>query len=170
MRTLRTMCLAAALLTPGLLPAADAEPPAQPSLSDAEEAWHRGDIAGALQQWRALAERGDIIAANNLGYLYETGRGVPRDYTEALRWYRVTAEAGAPIGQFNLGETYLEGRGVEADPVEAAKWFLLASWQGEPDSLEHVRKLKAELAPERFRDAYERALAWRRDKARSRQR
>ena len=30
----------------------------------------------------------------NLGWMYETGRGVERDRVEAVRWYRLAAEQG----------------------------------------------------------------------------
>jgi TPR repeat protein len=33
------------------------------------------------------AVQGDAAAAYQLGYVYETGDGVPQDEKEALRWY-----------------------------------------------------------------------------------
>jgi len=46
---------------------------------------------------RDLAEpgiftRGDALAQNNLGVMYENGQGVPQDYKEAVKWYTKAAE------------------------------------------------------------------------------
>jgi uncharacterized protein len=40
----------------------------------------KGDFETALQEWRPLAEKGDIRSQFNLGLMYETGRGVLKDY------------------------------------------------------------------------------------------
>ena len=40
------------------------------------------------------AEAGDVDAQNNLGEMYETGDGVPRDFAKAIEWYRKSAEQG----------------------------------------------------------------------------
>jgi hypothetical protein len=138
----------------------------EPSLKSAETAWNNGDVAGALAQWQALAERGDIIAANNLGYLYENGVGVQRDYAKALHWYRKVAEAGAPIGQYNLGSAYLAGRGVEQDLVEAAKWLMLAAAGGVPEARTALAKLEPQLSKEQLGEARFRAVEWRSEKQR----
>ena len=47
-----------------------------------------------LQFWLKKAEQGDADAQFNLGYLYESGRGVSQDYNEAAKWYRKAAEQG----------------------------------------------------------------------------
>ena len=43
---------------------------------------------------RHAAERGDADAQLNLGFRYDTGRGVPQDDAEAVRWYRLAAKQG----------------------------------------------------------------------------
>ena len=50
----------------------------------------------AARWYRAAAEQGNPNAENNLGVLYESGRGVPRDKREALRWFRAAAAKGHP--------------------------------------------------------------------------
>ena len=40
------------------------------------------------------AEAGDSTAQYNLGQMYRTGRGVPKDFAEAVKWYRLAAEQG----------------------------------------------------------------------------
>ena len=45
-------------------------------------------------EWiRRAMEQGEAAAQNNLGFCYEDGRGVPRDYEEAARWYEMAGEA-----------------------------------------------------------------------------
>ena len=94
------------------------------------EAFERGDFAAALDEWRPLAEQGLAEAQNNLGLIYDKGKGVPEDYTEAVKWYRKAAEQGYPMAQFNLGRMYFLGRGVPEDYTEAEKWFRKAAEQG----------------------------------------
>ena len=57
-------------------------------LEDAEAAYDRGDYATALQLYTPLAAQGNAAAQNNLGWMYENGQGVPKDYDEAVKWYR----------------------------------------------------------------------------------
>ena len=51
-------------------------------------AYHRGDYATALREWRPLAEQGDANAQTNLGSMYDNDKGVPKDYAEAVTWWR----------------------------------------------------------------------------------
>ena len=138
----------------------------EPSLKGAEIAWNSGDVAGALANWTALAQKGDVIAANNLGYLYDTGTGVPKDPAKAAYWYRKVAEAGAPIGQLNLGNAYLYGRGVDKDLVEAVKWLTLAAAGGDADARKALAGAEPLLSKDQLGEARYRAAEWRREKQR----
>ena len=51
-------------------------------------------FAESLDETRQKAKSGDAAAQANLGYLYDTGEGVPKDSTEALTWYRKAADQG----------------------------------------------------------------------------
>lgn len=99
-------------------------------LEDAASADSRGDYATALRLWRELAEQGNAIAQTNLGFMYATGRGAPKDDAEALHWFRKAAEQGNANGQNNLGQLYGQGTGVGKDDAEAVKWFQKAAEQG----------------------------------------
>ena len=81
-------------------------------------------------------------AQNNLGGMYEFGRGVPQDYGEAVRWYRLAADQGHASAQRNLGGMYADGRGVPQDDVAAHMWANLAAAQGD----ETARKLRDYLS------------------------
>lgn len=48
----------------------------------------------AVASWRMAAEEGDRAAQCNLGFAYEHGQGVERDWILAVFWYRMAAEHG----------------------------------------------------------------------------
>lgn len=70
----------------------------------------------------------------NRGKAYDSGEGVPQNFTEAARWYRLAAEQGFSLAQQNLGYLYNEGQGVIRDYAQAAYWFRKAAEQGLADS------------------------------------
>jgi len=95
------------------------------------EAAKSGDFAAAIREWLPLAEQGLTVAQFNIGLLYQTGSGVPRNLKEAARWYELAGKQGDPRAQTNLGFLYQRGIGVVKDYNEAAKWFQLSAKQGD---------------------------------------
>ena len=87
-------------------------------------------VAQDINTLMKRAQKGDAPIQNNLGFLYEIGRGVPQDYAQAVKWYRLAADQGYAKAQFNLGVMYESGEGVPQDYAQAAKWFRLAADQG----------------------------------------
>jgi TPR repeat protein len=80
---------------------------------------------------KARADQGDAQAQFNLGLMYATGEGVPKDAAEAVKWYRLAADQNHPRAQFNLGLLYATGEGVPKDTAEAVKWYRKAADQGD---------------------------------------
>lgn len=76
------------------LAAAAAKPALADPLADANAAEARGDVAAAVPLYRALAEKGNVNAQKRLGYLYEVGAGVERDWLKAAEWYSKAADGG----------------------------------------------------------------------------
>ena len=64
------------------------------TLSEGQAAYGMHDYRGAFAKWEDLADKGNPRALNNLGILYQNGRGVPRDYGMAMRLYRKAAAKG----------------------------------------------------------------------------
>ena len=58
---------------------------------DGLDAYNRGDYAAAANRFRLSAEQGHAGAQNNLGYIYDQGRGVLADDVEAVKWYQLAA-------------------------------------------------------------------------------
>ncbi len=73
------------------------------SLGQGLSAFDRHDYVTASRAFIPLAERGNAAAQTYLGLLFETGRGVPQNYTEAAMWYRRAAEQGDSRAQYSLG-------------------------------------------------------------------
>jgi hypothetical protein len=81
------------------------------------------EAASQAAGYRTAAEAGDRDAMNNLGFMYQEGRGVAKDDVEAVRWFRKGAEAGNALAMNRLGFMYREGRGVAKNEVEAVRWY-----------------------------------------------
>jgi hypothetical protein len=90
--------------------------------------WMKGDYAGAIAQWRPLADAGNADAQFNLGQAYKLGRGVPANAATAQSWYQKAARQGHEQAQVNVGLLlYNGGRRQEALP-----WIRKAVELGDP--------------------------------------
>lgn len=107
--------------------------PAGPA-GDAAKAWAAGDINKAREIWEKMAGDGDAQAMNNLGVLYDQGRGVEPDPGRAIHWFARSANAGNPAGMSNYGRMLEQGRGVPPNPAEAARWFDQAARKGQAEA------------------------------------
>lgn len=105
-------------------PAADAD------VKAGVDAWTRGDYAGAVGEWRALASAGDADAQYNLGQAYKLGRGVSLDLLAAENLFRMASLQGHPQAQDSYGFLLFQnGR-----RSEAASWLEKSATRGDPVS------------------------------------
>ena len=114
------------------------------------------EAAEAEKTIQDRAEAGDADAQLQLGHLYESGEGVPRDYAEAAKWYRKAAEQGIAEAQLYLGCSYATGRGVPEDSAEHLKWIRKAAQQGLADAQVQLGLLHeiGQEVPKDFSEAY----------------
>lgn len=91
-------------------------------------AWQAGNFAGAVKEWRPLAEQGDADAQFNLGQAYKLGRGVPADLKIAQGWYAKAAQNGHSQAQANLGLILFQS----GDRKAAMPWIRKAADAGDP--------------------------------------
>ena len=105
------------------------------------------DYAEAVQWYSKAAEKGHVGAQNNLGWMYERGRGLTHDYAEAVKWYRKAAEQGYAKAQYNLGRMYNQGNGVPQSDVNALMLFELAAAQGYDKSAKIRQTIAAQMTP-----------------------
>jgi len=88
------------------------------------------DLETAMACWLPLAEAGNALAAYRVGYMHETGQGVPVDARLAARWYDKAALAGQREAMAALGSLFLHGLGVTQDYNRAYVLLSLASAHG----------------------------------------
>lgn len=106
--------------------------PAWAGLKAGDDAYHCGDFATALREWRVDADEGGAAAQFGLGDLYENGLGTEPDPAQAAQWFERAATQGHGRAQARLGALYREGRGVARDFAKAAKWYRRAADRGHP--------------------------------------
>jgi TPR repeat protein len=76
------------------------------------------------------AMQGNAKAQYQLGKLYKTGLGTPRDDKEAVRLFHLAADQRYSRAQYELGLMYQHGRGVPPNNKKALRLFHLAADQG----------------------------------------
>ena len=101
------------------------------------------DQAEALAWYKKGAAAGDLFAQNNLGEMYERGRGTAKDDKQARQWYGKAAEAGFGPGQFNYARLLLAGTGGPADREGAVQWLQKADRNGVAPAKAALQQLAA---------------------------
>lgn len=76
------------------------------------------------------AKQGDMKSQSELGFLYENGKGVEKNYSQAVYWYKKASDQGYAIAQYNLGASYENGRGVDKNDQQAREWYRQAAENG----------------------------------------
>lgn len=103
-------------------------------------AYNRPDCGEAERWYRRAAERGNALAQNSLGDLYNPGidkggcDGLPAQSLEEARdWYGQAAEGGQVYAQRRLGEMYKAGNGLSGgkDPELATYYLRKAADRGD---------------------------------------
>ena len=131
-RNLRRLILMALTVPLPLHAFVDSAPPVQ--FSDGWTAYEAGDYQEALTIWTMLAERGHTNAQVNLGFMYDHGRGTPRNHELAAHWYRAAALQDSAVGQYNLSLLIDEGRAKPLAGRSAHYWMEQSAAQGFTDA------------------------------------
>jgi TPR repeat protein len=97
-----------------------------------------GNFQAAVQDFEKAAALGSVFATTNLGWLYESGQGVAKDYREARRWYEKGAQSGDAGAMTSLGLLYWRGQGVPRDYAEARRWYEQAAEKGNADGMTNL--------------------------------
>lgn len=133
-------------------------------LTAGERAYARHDYVGAAPLLLAEADRGSATAQTYIGYMYQNGLGVPRNYEVAAGWHNEAARQGTPTAQFLLGLLFDKGYGVPQDWVQAEMWLNLAASQAsgrQRDYWAHIRDAVAQkLTLDQLAEAQQRAYMW----------
>lgn len=110
-----------------------------------------------------LADKGDFLAENVKGLMYDSGVGFPSSQTEAAKWYQRAAEQGYARGQCNLGFMYEYGQGVEQSYEKAVEWYRKAAEQGNARGQCHLGVMYE--YGQGVEQSYEKAVEWYRKSA-----
>jgi TPR repeat protein len=83
-------------------------------------------LADAISTYRKAADKGSTAAMVELGVLFATGSGVPKDDIQARKLFERAAEAGNPRGAMNLAALSNSG-GAPSDPIKARALLVKAA-------------------------------------------
>jgi TPR repeat protein len=138
----------------GILIALGASAQADP-VAQGESAFRRGDYQRAARKFRPPAHYGNAKAQTYLGFMNQTGRGVPQFRPGAVKWYAAAAEQGNPVAQYQLGLLYDKGHGVPVDYVLAHKWVNLAASRSRGDTREYYTRIRDAIESKMSRNQLE---------------
>ena len=134
------------------------------ALSAGERAYARHDYVRAAPLLLLEAERGSPVAQTYLGYMYQNGLGVPRNYAVAAGWLDRAAEQGEPTAQFLLGLLSIGIRRARQDWVQAEVWLNLTAAQASPRGRDYWARMRDAVAQkltlDQLAEAQLRAYAW----------
>jgi TPR repeat protein len=115
----------------------------------------RGDFKTAMKEWKPLAERGGATSQFQVGWLYNEGKGVTKNYETAVKWYRLAAVQGYAYAQSRLGRMYEGGYGVSQNYILAYMWFSIAAMQWDKDAGKMRDKVTKHLTTAQLKTAQE---------------
>ena len=85
------------------------------------------NVADGDSWYQEPTDFGILAAENNLGWMYEQGLGVKKDYAKALSWFHVaTYSGGNAAAEANSGIMFLKGWGVVPNANVARNWLMMA--------------------------------------------
>ena len=93
-----------------------------------------GNFPEAAKHYTKAARTQYPQAQASLGYLHETGQGVPRDLAQSRDWTETAAEAGNVKAMHDLAVFYANGEGGPLNYAGAVQWFRSAAEYGLVDS------------------------------------
>jgi uncharacterized protein len=99
---------------------------ASPATDEARRLLAQKQDAVAFERVESASRRGDDDATALLGWFYDSGRHVPRDYARAAELYRRVVRDNVSV-QWRLGVMYDLGQGVPENPAEAVRLFRQAA-------------------------------------------
>ncbi|MDH3526544.1 MAG: sel1 repeat family protein [Gammaproteobacteria bacterium] len=95
-------------------------------IEQAQIAFDRADIIGAIGWYRKAAELDDATAQTRLAYLLDSSEA----NEEAVEWYRRAAEQDSAEAKYGLAKMIASGEGVAQDFQQALDWYTQAARQG----------------------------------------
>lgn len=104
-------------------------------LAKADEAFENGKYYQARRKYSVAVESLNPQQEMNMGWMYYTGSGAPRNLKKAIAWYDQAAGTGSPEAMYALGEVYEKGPAAVADENKAAVLYYKAAGAGNADAM-----------------------------------
>lgn len=89
------------------------------------------DIHKAIEWHQKSADQGNPYSLARLGYIYLSGKDVPRDSPKAVQYLQ---KANLGYAQFLIGWTYLTGFGITKDIPRGLEWYTKSAESGYADA------------------------------------
>lgn len=89
------------------------------------------DYCQAASLLELASQRGMTSAMYRLGVMYETGKGLEKNFERAAELYKQAAEAGIREAQALYGVALKKGQGVERNFIQAETWLRKAALKGD---------------------------------------
>ena len=93
--------------------------------------------------WYSQAKDKNIYALNNLGVLYENGRGTDKDVKKAFECYKKSAEKDNDVACGNLARCYEKGIGCNKNLEQAIVWYKKAIEKGNKKAKEALDRISS---------------------------
>ncbi|KAI8878210.1 HCP-like protein, partial [Backusella circina FSU 941] len=77
----------------------------------------------ALYWYKLSADKHYAKAENNIGMLYNYGKGVHTDYALAMEWYLKAAKKYSQDAFSNIGKLLEKGQGISENKYKALEWY-----------------------------------------------
>ena len=88
-----------------------------------------------MKWYRRAAEQGNGVAQNNLGLMYELGRGAPQDHVQAHLWYTLAASELPPGAHRDQAVKNRDIVASKMTPAQLAETQRLAGdWKPKPEA------------------------------------
>ena len=124
-------------------------------------AFNEGAYASASAAWGPLAQAGDARAQSSLGFMYYSGRGVPRDSARAAEFFGRAAEQGEPTAQLFLSMMLFKSDGVPLNPPLAMMWAELAIAGGQTEAFEWHAIIMQSMSEAEREEGWRLVIRWR---------
>ncbi|WP_338883058.1 tetratricopeptide repeat protein [Xenorhabdus sp. TH1] len=99
----------------------------------------KGNYKNAFKYYLLAAKKGNSTALNNIGFFYEFGQGVDKDYSKALKYYNKSIRIdNNSTALHNLSRLYLLGLGVKKDRKKALFFLNKSAELGNKHALNDV--------------------------------
>ena len=100
------------------------------------------DPIQALRLFQQAAKHKDPYGLFELGYMYDTGEGVPKDPAKAFSYFQEAAMLGNSHAEFRMGLMFLHGSFGFEDWLSAQYWFHEAAAKGHKKAAEKLNLIQ----------------------------